>query len=231
VQEALLSLFASDPLHNVIMEYPPGTGRTTALVIALLSRIDYSSTTQPQVLVIVPDRLLVHQMGNHIKEIGSFCDGLVVQTVHILVEKTAMFEANVIVATPGILLDKIQRRLIKTSEVRLLVVDDVDYVEDSQGLSDQCIRVSRMLPKSFQFLLSSDLLRRASAFARSLTLSKAWEKLELKEAELNVNKVVHLFFRCKHEQEKLDIICKLPGLVQISMLIIFVGVSSQLCLS
>lgn len=55
--------------------------------------------------------------------------------------------------------------------------------------------------------------------------SNAYEKHELKSAELHAYKIVHLFFRCSGEQENLDIICKLPGVVTIRTLTIFAEVS------
>ncbi|KAM5517661.1 DEAD/DEAH box helicase [Fusarium oxysporum f. sp. phaseoli] len=224
VQEALISVFASYPPRIVVTEYPPGTGRTTALVIAILLRIDNNSTTQPQVLVIVPNLLLVDQMESRTKEIGMHCDGLVVQAVPLKVEKDARFEANVIISTPGTLLNNIKSRRITTSGVRLLVVDNVDYVRYLQGLGEQSARVARRLPKTGQFLLSSDSSTGASEF---LISSKPEEKLELKAEELNTNNIVHLFFRCETEKEKLDVICNLPGVVQIGMLIIFVEMGSS----
>ncbi|CZR35957.1 uncharacterized protein FPRO_03783 [Fusarium proliferatum ET1] len=46
--------------------------------------------------------------------------------------------------------------------------------------------------------------------------SNTWENHELKVIELGTNKIAHLLFRCSGEREKLDIICKLPGVVTIS---------------
>ncbi|KAL9570108.1 hypothetical protein ACKAV7_005616 [Fusarium commune] len=227
VQESVLSAFTSCPPRNVVASYPPGTGRTTALAIALLSRIDYRSTTQPQALVIVPTRLLVRQTENCIKEIGRSCDGLIIETITASSKPTAKLEANVIVATPGRLFDYIRRRLVDTSQVRFFLVDDVDYVVDFPALRQLCIRVARKSPKTTQFLLFSDLSTRASEFVNDMLRSNTWEKHEVKAVELNANKIVHLLFRCSGEQEKLDIICQLPGVVQISMLIIFVQMRSS----
>jgi superfamily II DNA/RNA helicase len=175
--------------------------------------------------VIVPTRLLVHRTENYINEIGRSCDGLVVETVTSSSKPTAKLEANVIVATPGRLFDYIRRRLVDTSQVRFFLVDDVDYVVDFSALRQLCVRVARKSPKTTQFLFLSDLSTRASDFVNDMLRSNTWEKHEVKAVELNANKIVHLLFRCSGEQEKLDIICKLPGVVQISMLIIFVQVS------
>ncbi|KAF4419171.1 hypothetical protein FACUT_11551 [Fusarium acutatum] len=224
LSEAQDKLFSRVPFELLIF-YPPGTGRTTALAVALLSNICYFLTTQPQVLVIVPTRLLVRQTEKYIKEMGRFCEGLVIETIAASSKPAAKLEANVIIATPGRLSDCIRRRLIDTSLVRFLLMDDVDYLVDFSGLRQQCIEVARKLPETIQFLLFSDLSTRTSEFVNDMLMSNTLEKHELNSVELNAFKIVHLFFRCSGdtgEQQKLDIICKLPGVVTTSMLIVFV---------
>ncbi|KAF5562157.1 hypothetical protein FNAPI_3327 [Fusarium napiforme] len=225
VQEVVLSALMHHPPRNVIVTYPPGTGRTTVLAIALLSRIFFFSTTEPQVLVIVPTPLLVPQAEKSIKEVGRFCKDLVIETITVSSKPIAKVKANVIIATPGSLLDCIRRRIIDTSLVRFLLMDDVDYLVDLQGLGDRSIRVARELPETTQFLLVSDLSTRASDFTNTVLQSNTYEKHELKLAEIHAYKIVHLFFRCSGDagkQEKLDIICNLPSVVAISTFIIFV---------
>ncbi|KAG5750676.1 hypothetical protein H9Q70_006690 [Fusarium xylarioides] len=227
VQEAVLSALTLHPPRNVFASYPPGTGKTTALAIAVLSRTPYFSTTQPQVLAIVPTRLLVRQTEKYIKEVGRFCEGLVIETITASNKPTAKVEANVIIATPGSLLDSIRRRLVDTSQVRFLLMDDIDYLVDLQGLSQQCIQIARKSPGIIQFLLFSDLSTRASDFVDDMLRSSTCEKHQLRAVELNAYKIVHLFFRCSGKQEKLDIICKLPGVATTSTLIIFVQTKSS----
>ncbi|RBR15256.1 hypothetical protein FVER53590_03468 [Fusarium verticillioides] len=147
VQEVVLSALMLLPRRNAIASYPPETGRTTALAIALLSRIFLFSTTEPQVLVIVATPLLVHQMEKSIKEMRRFCEELVIETITPS-RPIAKVKANVIIATPGSLLDCIRRKLVEISLVKFLLMDDVDYLVDLSGLSDRCIRVARSLPKA-----------------------------------------------------------------------------------
>lgn len=101
-------------------------------------------------------------------------------------------------------------------------MDDVDYVVGFSVLRQLCIRVARKSPKTTQFLFFSDLSMQASDFVNDMIQSNTWEKHEVKTVELNANKIVHLLFRCSGEQEKLDITSKLHGVLQISILIIFV---------
>ncbi|KAF5671090.1 NB-ARC domain-containing protein, partial [Fusarium circinatum] len=225
VQEAVLSALTLCPPRNVIASYPPGTGRTTALAIALLLRMDYHSATQPQALVIIATRLLVRQTEKCIEEVGRFCEGVVVETIIASSRPTAKVEANVIIATPGTFLDCIRRHLVDISQVRYLLMDDVDHVVDMQGSSDQCLRVTAVAqksPETVQLLLFSDLTTPASKILNVMLRSNTLEKFELKGVELNANKIVHLVFRCSGEQQKLGIICKLPGVVTTSVLIIYV---------
>ncbi|QGI78481.1 hypothetical protein CEK25_005210 [Fusarium fujikuroi] len=222
VQEAVLTAFTLYPPRNVLVSYPPGSGRTTALAIALLSRIDYLSTTQPQALVILPTPSLVRQTEKYFKEIGRFCESLVTETITEASKPTAKVEANVIIATPGSLLSCIRRRHVETSQVRFLIIDDVDYLVDCQGLGQQCMSVARASPQTIQFLLFSDQSTSNSGYIYNMLKSNTWENHELKAIELSTNKIAHLLFRCGGEREKLDIICKLPGVVTISRLVIFV---------
>lgn len=159
-------------------------------------------------------------MEKYIKEIGRFCKTLVTETITVSGKLIAKVKANVIIATPGNLLDCIRRRLVDTSRVRLLLMDDVDYLVDSQELGQQCITVARALPQTTQLLLFFDQSTSTSGLIHNMLKYSTWEK-----HELNANKIVNLLFRCSGEQEKLDIFCKLPGVVTISMLIIFVQVS------
>ncbi|KAG5779283.1 hypothetical protein H9Q73_007071 [Fusarium xylarioides] len=163
----------------------------------------------------------------YIKEVGRFCEGLVIETITASNKPTAKVEANVIIATPGSLLDSIRRRLVDTSQVRFLLMDDIDYLVDLQGLSQQCIQIARKSPGIIQFLLFSDLSTRASDFVDDMLRSSTCEKHQLRAVELNAYKIVHLFFRCSGKQEKLDIICKLPGVATTSTLIIFVQTKSS----
>ncbi|KAG5793660.1 hypothetical protein H9Q69_007310 [Fusarium xylarioides] len=227
LQESVLSALKLHPPRNVFASYPPGTGKTTALAIALLSRTYYLSTTQPQALVIVPTRLLVRQTEKYIKEVGRFCEGLVIKTITASNKPTAKVEANVIIATPSSLLDSIRRRLVDTSQVRFILMDDIDYLIYLQGLSQQCIQIARRSLGTIQFLLFSDLSTRASDFVDDMLRSSTCEKHQLRAVELNAYKIVHLFFSCSGKQEKLDIICKLPGVATTSTLIIFVQTKSS----
>ncbi|KLP14966.1 uncharacterized protein LW94_8335 [Fusarium fujikuroi] len=129
---------------------------------------------------------------------------------------TAKVEANVIIATPGSLLSCIRRRHVETSQVRFLIIDDVDYLVDCQGLGQQCMSVARASPQTIQFLLFSDQSTSTSGYIYNMLKSNTWENHELKAIELSTNKIAHLLFRCGGEREKLDIICKLPGVVTIS---------------
>ncbi|KAF5989504.1 hypothetical protein FBULB1_883 [Fusarium bulbicola] len=216
--ESQNKLYSQMPFE-LLISYPPGTGRTTALAIALLSRMDYRSTTQPQALVMVATQLLVRQTEKCIEEVGRFCEGLVVETITASSRPTAKVEANVIIATPGTLLDCIRRRLVDMSQVRYLLMDDVGHVVDMKGSSDQCLRVTAVAqksPETVQLLLFSDLTTPASKFLNVMLRSNTLEKFELKGVELNANKIVHLVFRCSGEQQKLEIICKLPGVTKAS---------------
>lgn len=128
----------------MIAQSQSGTGKTAAFVVTILSRIDLSQSQQPQALVLAPSRELARQIEGVINKIGKFCEGLTVAAaLPGALERGAPVRANVIVGTPGTVLDITRRRQLDVSQLRVLVIDEADNMLDQQGLGDQCVRVKK----------------------------------------------------------------------------------------
>jgi ATP-dependent RNA helicase DDX19/DBP5 len=143
IQEKALPLLLANPPSNMIAQSQSGTGKTAAFVLTILSRIDYS-LKQPQALVLAPSRELARQIEGVIRTIGQFVPDLVVQAaVPGSVEKGKRLEGQVIVGTPGTVMDLVKRRQFDASKTGLLCLDEADNMLDQQGLGDQCLRVKQ----------------------------------------------------------------------------------------
>ncbi|GJC98471.1 ATP-dependent RNA helicase DBP5 [Colletotrichum higginsianum] len=144
IQEKALPLMLADPPRNMIAQSQSGTGKTAAFVVTTLSRVDYSQLEQPQALILAPSRELARQIEGVVGKIGSFCEGLkVAAALPGALERNAPVRANVIVGTPGTVMDIVRRRQLDVSKLRLLVIDEADNMLDQQGLGDQCVRVKK----------------------------------------------------------------------------------------
>jgi len=138
----------ANPPQNMIAQSQSGTGKTAAFVVTILSRVDFSQRHTPQALALAPSRELARQIQGVIMGVGKFCDGLVVAAaIPGALQRGEPVRANVIVGTPGTLMDIIKRRQLDASGIKILVLDEADSMLDMQGLGDQCVRVKQYVPK------------------------------------------------------------------------------------
>jgi ATP-dependent RNA helicase RhlE len=150
--------------RDVIAIAQTGTGKTAAFVLPLVERLakERSHTgRKPRVLVLAPTRELAAQIGEHVK---MFSRGQHLRSVTIfggVGESPQISElrrgVDLIIATPGRLLDLMQQRHAALDEVRFVVLDEADRMLD-MGFLPQIRRVVHALPKDRQTLLFSATL-------------------------------------------------------------------------
>jgi ATP-dependent RNA helicase RhlE len=140
-----------------------GTGKTAAFALPLLQRLSEEQAVPrgprgPRVLVLVPTRELAAQVGQSFEDFGRH---LRQRTILIFggVSPRPQIDAlrqgvDIVVATPGRLLDHINERVVDLSQVRHLVLDEADRMLD-MGFIRDIRRVLAALPKQRQNLLFS----------------------------------------------------------------------------
>ncbi len=138
-----------------------GTGKTFAYLLPLLRQLSFSKQKNPRVLIIVPTRELVIQVHKSIEDLTKYMS---IRTVavyggtNIKTQRKLVFEGlDVLVATPGRLMDLAMSRELKLKDVRKLVIDEVDEMLNL-GFRTQLMNVFDMLPERRQNLLFSATL-------------------------------------------------------------------------
>lgn len=144
IQERALPLLLQNPPRNMIGQSQSGTGKTAAFVLTMLSRIDYSLQA-PQAIALAPSRELARQTMDVVQEMGKFTP---VKTLMAIpdaegAKRTQKITAQLIVGTPGKVMELIKYKAIDTSQVKVFVLDEADNMLDQQGLGDQSIRVKK----------------------------------------------------------------------------------------
>ena len=140
---------------DVIGESETGSGKTLAFGAGIIEKVVPREGLQA--LVLTPTRELAEQVKKAIK---GFSNGKKLQIVPIYggVSITnqihELTRAEVVVATPGRLLDHLQRRTIDISKVRILVLDEADRMLD-MGFVDDVERIIRNCPKERQTMFFS----------------------------------------------------------------------------
>jgi ATP-dependent RNA helicase RhlE len=135
-----------------------GSGKTAAFVLPVLERLIPKSRGATRALILTPTRELAAQIHDQIEKLGKFT-GLRSATVFGGVPMPAQqraFESGVdiIVATPGRLLDHFQHRYAKLASLEVLVLDEADRMLDMGFLPD-IKRVLKHIPKAQQTLFFS----------------------------------------------------------------------------
>ncbi|GAB4120806.1 MAG: DEAD/DEAH box helicase [Sideroxydans sp.] len=141
-----------------------GTGKTAAFILPALQRLSVQSEVRskgPRVLVLTPTRELAQQVSDAAAKYGKF---MRLRTVSILggmpyplQNKLLSGFVDILVATPGRLIDHIERGRIDFSRLEMLVLDEADRMLD-MGFIDDVERIAAATPKTRQTLLFSATL-------------------------------------------------------------------------
>jgi ATP-dependent RNA helicase RhlE len=135
-----------------------GTGKTYAYLLPLLKLLPYSEQKHPRVLIIVPTRELVLQVVQALEELTPYINiriGGVYGGANINTQKQLIFEGlDILVATPGRLIDLGASRVLHLKKIQKLVLDEVDEILHL-GFRHQLTTILDMLPHRKQSVLFS----------------------------------------------------------------------------
>jgi ATP-dependent RNA helicase RhlE len=135
-----------------------GTGKTAAYVLPILMRLKYAQGDHARALIIAPTRELALQIEDNIKTFAANTDLRVVAMYGGLGPKTQIElinkGADIIVATPGRVMDIYLAGHIVTKTLQVLVLDEADKMMD-MGFMPQINRILEVVPRKRQNLLFS----------------------------------------------------------------------------
>ena len=135
-----------------------GTGKTFAYLLPILRQWKYSKDRFPQVLIIVPTRELVVQVVESVKKLSTYLTLEVVGVyggVPMKPQRTAVENGmDIVVATPGRLLDLVYDGSLRLKSVKKIVIDEMDEMFNL-GFRTQLNNVLNLLPPKRQNLLFS----------------------------------------------------------------------------
>ncbi len=144
--------------HDVIAIAPTGTGKTLAFGIPMLEYISLRDS-RIQEVVLAPTRELAVQIGEELTRLAAFIPELRIcvlyggQPISRQMDKLRR-HPQVIIATPGRLLDHFQRGTVKLNAVHTLVLDEADEMLD-MGFIKDVTRIIDAIPPARQFVMFS----------------------------------------------------------------------------
>jgi translation initiation factor 4A len=208
--------------RDLIAQAQSGTGKTAAFAIGALQRIDLSNKST-QALILAPTRELAQQIQKVILALGDYLKA----ECHACVGGTAVREdirrlevgCHIVVGTPGRVFDMINRRALKTDNIKLFCLDEADEML-SRGFKDQIYEVFRYMPSTVQVGLFSatmpiEVLELTTKFMRDPI------RILVKRDELTLEGIKQFFIAVEKEQWKLGTLCDLYETLTITQAIIY----------
>ena len=146
--------------RDILAGAQTGTGKTAGFALPLLQRLQLSPDNRRSVraLILTPTRELAAQVGESIRDYGRhtpFRTAVIFGGVSINTQIAKLKKGvDVVVATPGRLLDHMQQKTIDLSKIQILVLDEADRMLD-MGFIRDIRKILKVMPKERQNLLFS----------------------------------------------------------------------------
>ena len=207
---------------DVIGQAHTGTGKTAAYGIPIIESVD-TSAKKPQALVLCPTRELAIQVSEELRKLATYRKGVVILPVYggQPIERqlhTLRSGVQVVIATPGRLLDHLDRRSIDLSFVRLVVLDEADEMLD-MGFRDDIEAILKRVPEKHQTVLFS-----ATMSQQILDLSKKYLKepktVRVIHDQLSVPKIEQSYIEVR-DSGKVDALSKVIDLYNPGLTLVF----------
>jgi ATP-dependent RNA helicase RhlE len=194
--------------RDVIGAAATGTGKTAAFLLPILERLDGKTGTRA--LVLAPTRELALQIAEELERFGKgrhVRGAAVIGGVGMAPQTQAFRERReVIVATPGRLVDHLQQGTAKLDGIEILVLDEADRMLD-MGFKPQLTRILARLPKVRQTMLfSATMAGEVAEFARAHLRDPV--KVEVARSGTTAARAEQRVFLAGHE-EKLPLLLAL----------------------
>lgn len=194
--------------RNVLAQAPTGTGKTLAFGLPLMQRMQKKCF--PFALILVPTRELCLQVAQELNKVGL---KLGVQALPVYggqsIEnqiKTLRRGVQIVVGTPGRIIDHLQRRSLDLSSVGYLVLDEADEMLD-MGFEEDIERILRDSPPEAQRLLfSATLPPRIMGVARKYI--RDYETISLSRDTVIVPQIRQLFYEVR-DNDRFDVLTRL----------------------
>ena len=158
VQEAVIPHLLGDDGGDVVALAQTGTGKTAAFGLPVLQRID-PSKHMPQALILAPTRELCLQIAGDLADFSKYIPDVTVLPVYGGSSIESQIRAlragvEVIVATPGRLIDLINRGVVNSSDVHTVILDEADEMLN-MGFLDSIEEILSHIPEDRRMLLFS----------------------------------------------------------------------------
>ncbi|MDU5081122.1 ATP-dependent RNA helicase [Tissierella sp. P1] len=208
--------------RDIIGQAQTGTGKTAAFGIPIIERCDPNGN-YVQALVLCPTRELSIQVAEEIGKLAKYKKGISVVPIYGGQPIDRQIKAlkkgvNIVIGTPGRVLDHIRRRTLKIDNVSMMVLDEADEMFD-MGFRDDIALVMNDLKEERQTIFFSatmppEIMKFAASYQANPEIIKVVHK------ELTVPKVEQVYFELKQHM-KTEILSRLVDMYNPKLTVVF----------
>jgi superfamily II DNA/RNA helicase len=209
--------------HDLMASAQTGTGKTAAFTLPalnLLATPHASKSRGPRILVLVPTRELAAQVNEAARKYGKYIRARTVSIVggmpYPLQNKLLSQPLDILVATPGRLLDHMERGRIDLTRLQMLILDEADRMLD-MGFMPDVERICNALSTERQTLLfSATLDGNIGTIARQILKNpKTIQVAAQKEKHANIEQRLHFVDDMSHKNKLLEHLLIAPDVNQV----------------
>jgi ATP-dependent RNA helicase DeaD len=213
---------------NLLGTAQTGTGKTAAFALPFLSKLD-DKQKSPQILVLTPTRELAIQVAEAFQSYAKFIKGFHVLPIYGGADIGGQLRglkrgAQVVVGTPGRMLDHLRRRSLDLSQVKGLILDEADEML-RMGFIDDVETILSKTPDDCQRALFSATMPPAIRRVSQKYLGDA-ESVSIENKTKTVERIEQQYVTCKSHQ-KMDALTRVLEVEAFDGMIIFVRTKSS----
>lgn len=213
---------------DIIGQAQTGTGKTAAFGIPLLQKVD-PKNKKLQAIILCPTRELAIQVSDEVRRLGKYMHGVKVLPIYGGQEigrqiRSLKDGVQVIIGTPGRVMDHMRRKTLKLDHVHTVVLDEADEMLNMGFLEDMETILSE-LPEERQTVMFSATMPPAIA-----EIAKKFQKdpqiVRVVKKELTVPKVTQYYYEVK-PKNKIEVMCRLLDMYDPKLSIVFCNTKRQ----
>ena len=214
--------------HDMIGQAQTGTGKTAAFGIPLLMKMD-PENRKTQAMILCPTRELAIQVAEELRRLAKYMSGIKILPVYggqEIVKQIRSLKGGVqiIVGTPGRVMDHMRRKTIRTDAIHTVVLDEADEMLN-MGFLEDMETILGELPEERQTVMFSATMPHAIAQIAQ-KFQKDPKMVQVVKKELTVPKVTQYYYEVK-PRNKVEVMCRLLDLYSPKLSVAFCNTKKQ----
>jgi ATP-dependent RNA helicase DeaD len=208
---------------DIIGQAQTGTGKTAAFGIPVLEKVK-KDIKHPQTLILCPTRELAVQAADEIRNIAKYMHGVKVLPIYggqdISKQIRALKGTQIIIGTPGRMMDHLRRKTIRCDYVDTIVLDEADEMLN-MGFREDIETVLKYIPNDER----QTILFSATMPKEILEITKNYQKpdaqlIKVVKKELTVPKIEQYYLDVKRK-DKVEVLCRLLDYYEPKLSLVF----------